>query len=181
MLTAFKMVALVVSLGLDTLTVSTAIGMRKSVDRLRIGLTFACFEALMPLAGLFIGKGLAGPLGTWTSIFGALLLIGVGGYLMFFEDDDDDKLDRPLAGWGLILTALSISLDELAIGFSISLVHVPLILTISLIALQAILFSYMGLTFGSKLRPYLGEWAEKVGGAVLGLLGVWLIVERLIA
>jgi manganese efflux pump family protein len=100
---------------------------------------------------------------------------------MFFEDDDDDKLDRPLAGWGLILTALSISLDELAIGFSISLVHVPLILTISLIALQAILFSYMGLTFGSKLRPYLGEWAEKVGGAVLGLLGVWLIVERLIA
>jgi manganese efflux pump family protein len=180
MLTAFKMVALVISLGLDTLTVSTAIGMRKSVDRLRVGLTFACFEALMPLLGLFIGKALAGPLGTWTSIFGPVLLIGVGVYLMFFEDDDDDELNRPLAGWGIILTALSISLDELAIGFSISLVHVPFILTISLIALQAVLFSYIGLTFGSTLRPYLGEWAEKVGGAVLGLLGIWLLLEHFI-
>lgn len=80
----------------------------------------------------------------------------------------------------LVLTVLGISLDEMVVGFSIGLIVVPIILTINLIALQAIFFTLLGLTFGSKLKPYLGEWAEKLAGIVLGLLGLWILIDGII-
>ncbi|WP_279306858.1 manganese efflux pump [Paenibacillus pseudetheri] len=54
-------------------------------------------------------------------------------------------------------SALSISLDELAVGFSIGLIDVPVALTILLIALQAFIFTFLGLAFGSKFKLFLGE------------------------
>jgi manganese efflux pump family protein len=77
-------------------------------------------------------------------------------------------------------TAVSISLDELAVGFSIGLIGVPIALTVILIAAQAFVFTFVGLTFGSKIKPYLGEWAEKLAGIVLGLLGLWIFFDALI-
>ncbi|MHB1627851.1 MAG: manganese efflux pump MntP [Bacilli bacterium] len=88
---------------------------------------------------------------------------------------------RRLVGWTLILTALSVSLDELAVGFSVGLIGVPIVLTIILIALQSFLFTVIGLAFGAKLRPYLGEWAEKLTGMVLLLLGLWIGIEAVVA
>lgn len=78
------------------------------------------------------------------------------------------------------MTAVSISLDELAVGFSIGLVGVPVALTILLIALQAFIFTFLGLTFGSKFKRFLGEWSEKVAGIVLGGLGFWIIIEAVL-
>jgi manganese efflux pump family protein len=80
------------------------------------------------------------------------------------------------------MTALSISLDELAVGvgFSIRFIDVLVELTILLIALQAFIFTFLGLTFGSKFKRFLGEWSEKVAGIVLSLLGFWIIIEALL-
>jgi putative Mn2+ efflux pump MntP len=68
----------------------------------------------------------------------------------------------------------------MAIGFSIGLIGVPIVLTISLITFQAFIFSFMGLKFGMKLKLYLGEWAEKLAGIVLGLLGVCILIDAII-
>jgi putative Mn2+ efflux pump MntP len=180
--TLLKMFVLVLSLGIDTLLISTSLGVIKTKGKLKIAVVFACAEAIMPLIGLFIGKGAGQLIGNWASLIGGLLLIGVAIWLIFFEDEDEDeeKLERNLIGWTLIMTALSISLDELAVGFSIGLVGVPVALTIFLIALQAFFFTFMGLTFGSKFKPYMGEWSEKIAGIVLGLLGLWIIIESLL-
>ncbi len=77
-------------------------------------------------------------------------------------------------------SALSISLDELAVGFSIGLIDVPVAFTILLIALQAFIFTFLGLAFGSKFKRFLGEWSEEVVGIVLGLLGFWIIIEAVL-
>jgi putative Mn2+ efflux pump MntP len=176
------MIILVLSLGIDTFLISTSLGVLKTKGKFRIAIVFACAETIMPLIGLFIGKGAGMVVGSWASLLGGILLIGVAVWLMFFEDEDEEeeKLERNLVGWTLIMTAISISLDELAVGFSIGLVGVPVALTIFLIALQAFIFTFLGLTFGSKFKPFLGEWSEKVAGVVLGLLGVWIIIEALI-
>lgn len=178
----FKMIALVLSLGMDTLMMSISLGFVQKKGKVRIALTFAGAEAVMPLIGLFIGRGAGQLIGDWASFIGGIALIAVAVWLILFEDEDDEekKLGRDLVGWTLILTALSISLDELAVGFSIGLVGVPIALTIILIALQAFVFTFVGLTFGSKLKPYLGEWAEKLAGIVLGLLGLWIIIDTVI-
>ena len=176
------MIALILSLGMDTLMMSISVGFVQTKGKSRIAFTFACAEALMPLIGLFIGKGAGRFIGNWASLIGGIALLAVAVWLIFFEvkDDDEEKLERNLVGWTLILTALSISLDELAVGFSIGLVGVPIALTIILIALQAFFLTYAGLTFGSKLKPYLGEWAEKLAGIVLGLLGIWILIDAIL-
>lgn len=182
MITAFKMIALILSLGFDTLFVSISLGFLKTKGRMKIALAFACAEAIMPLLGLFIGQGVGVIIGEWASLIGGIALIGVSIWLIFFDDEDEEeeRLGRNLVGWTLITTALSISLDELAVGFSIGLIGVPVFLTVVLIAIQAFVFTFLGLTFGSKFKPLLGEWAEKVAGVVLGLLGSWIIIEALI-
>ncbi|MGV3487099.1 MAG: manganese efflux pump MntP family protein [Tuberibacillus sp.] len=174
-----KMIALILSLGMDTLMLSVSLGFVPTKGKVRMALTFASAEALMPLIGLFIGKGAGHLIGNWASLVGGLALIAVAVWLIFFEDEDEEeeKLERSLVGWTLILTALSISIDELAVGFSIGLVGVPIVLTIVLIAIQAFVFTFLGLTLGSKLKVYLGEWAEKLAGIVLGLLGLWILIE----
>lgn len=180
MTTLLKMIVFVLSLGIDTLLISISLGVIKTKGKWKIAAAFVCAEAIMPLIGLLAGKGAGQILGHWASVIGGLLLIGVAIWLIFFEDEEEEKLEHHLIGWTLILTAVSISLDELAVGFSIGLVGVPVALTIVLIALQSLLFSFIGLTFGAKLKRYMGEWSEKMAGIVLGLLGAWIIIESLL-
>lgn len=179
---ALKMIALILSLGMDTLMMSIALGFVQTKGKVKVALTFACAEAVMPFVGLLIGQVAGRLIGDWASLFGGITLVGVATWLIFFEDEDEEeeKLERTLVGWTLILTALSISLDELAVGFSMGLVGVPVTLTIILIALQAFIFTFIGLTFGSKLKRYLGEWSEKLAGGVLALLGVWILIDAIV-
>jgi len=178
-MTVLKMVALVLSLGMDTLVLSISLGFMQPKGKLRIALTFACAEAVMPLIGLLIGRGTGALVGTYANLIGGVVLLAVAVWLVFFadEDDEEEKLARQLVGWTLVVTALSISLDELAVGFSIGLIGVPIALTIMLIAAQAFVFTFLGLTFGRRIKPLLGEWSEKLAGIVLGLLGLWILIE----
>lgn len=182
MIVALKMIALILSLGMDTLVMAISLGFIKTKGKLKIALIFACAEALMPLVGLLIGKGVGGYIGNWASLIGGIALVGVAVWFIFFEDEDEEeeKLERNLIGWTLIATALSISLDELAVGFSIGLIGVPVALTVILIAAQAFVFTLIGLTFGAKIKPVLGEWSEKLAGIVLGLLGIWILIETIV-
>lgn len=176
-----KMIALILSLGMDTLMMSISLGFVKTKGKVKIAMTFACAEALMPLIGLLVGKGAGQLIGSWASLIGGIALLGVAAWFIFFEDEEEEeeKLERDLVGWTLIVTALSISLDELAVGFSIGLVGVPVTLTIILVAIQAFVFTFLGLTFGSKLKRYLGEWSEKLAGIILGLLGLWILIDAI--
>lgn len=182
-----KLAVLVLSLGIDTLMVSIGLGVVQRQGKLKIAVTFAIAEALMPLIGIFVGRGTGHFLGHYGSLAGSVALLAVAVWMLFFDHDDDelddddddgvtDKKNR-LQGWSLLAVALSISLDELAVGFSLGLVGVPIVLTLILLALQAFLFTLLGLSFGKVLKPFVGEWAEKLAGGVLFLLGLWLLIE----
>jgi putative Mn2+ efflux pump MntP len=170
-------IVLVLSLGIDTLLISTSLGVIRTAGKWRIAAVFACAEAVMPFIGLAIGQAAGRYIGEWASLIGGVLLVGVASWLLVIEKGEDERIGRQLIGWTLIATAVSISLDELAVGFSIGLLGVPVLLTVALIALQAFVFTLIGIALGSRLQPYLGEWAEKLSGAVLGLLGLWTIVH----
>ncbi len=178
---ALKMVALVLSLGIDTLMISISLGFIKTGSKVKIALAFSFAEALMPLVGLFVGRVAGELIGNFASLAGGIALVAVAVWLIFqanehADEEKEEKLERNPVGWTLVVTALSVSVDELAVGFSIGLIGVPVPLTIALIALQAFVFTVLGLTFGSRLKPYLGEWAEKLAGIALGLLGLWILI-----
>lgn len=191
-----KLLALVLALGMDTLVMSVSLGTTEPnrAARRRLALAFAAAEGIMPLMGLALGRALGSLIGHWTIVVGGAALLAVGAWMVFSDDDDDDEVSstlndvavdgvgvrrrlRPTTGWPLAALAISVSLDELAVGFSMGLVGISIWLTVVLIALQAMGLTYLGLSAGRWLKPYLGEWAEKAAGLALAGLGIWILVQ----
>jgi manganese efflux pump family protein len=75
---------------------------------------------------------------------------------------------------------LSISLDELAIGFSLGLARLPVAPVIAAIAIQAVVASQLGLALGKVISDRFRQYAERVAGLALIALGGYLIAERAI-
>lgn len=174
-------IILFASLGLDTLAVSLGLGLSGLARNrwLKVGFTFALFEGLMPVIGLLIGAGLSRTLGAVAQYVAAILLIilGVRTIREAMSDDDDDE--NPLAdGKSLLLAGLSVSLDELAVGFSLGVLHVAVGPALAYIAVQAFVVTFIGLSLGWKLGKHLGERAELISGGVMLLLGLVLLADR---
>ena len=180
-----KLLAFVLPLGLDSFAVAAAIGAAGPVtagQRLRISMIFVAFEAGMPLIGLTLGSSLARAIGDIADYVAAAAVIGVGAWMLAHSDDDEQAAGRLLAtrGTAVIALGVSISLDELAIGFSLGLVRLPLIPVIIAIGVQALLAAQLGLSLGARISEHLRERAEQVAGVALILLGGILIAERLL-
>lgn len=176
------------SLGLDTLAVSLGLGL-SGLPRsrwVRVGLTFALFEGLMPIVGLLIGQRLGTFFGEVAEYIAAAILIVIGALEIkeAFTDDDDDDEPITLAPTGetqrpLVLVGLSVSLDELAVGFALGVLHVSIGLALVYIAVQAFALTFVGLAIGQRLGRRFGERAELAAGIVLALLGVALLVSAI--
>ena len=198
----------IIPLGLDTLGVSLSLGIRsvseeKSASHtlplwLRTAILFAIAEMSMPLIGLLIGYAASSLISTIMHYLGALLLIGIGAWELWSEGreylskirgketEEEEEIQKPITQfrWGQqLLLALSISLDELAIGFSLGAITNgkainPLILCL-LVGLQGFVMTVVGILFGRTLRTRLKslkEWSELLSAILLVGLGVWLLV-----
>jgi manganese efflux pump family protein len=181
-----KLLAFVLPLGLDSFAVAAALGagqVTTAWQRLRISLVFVIFEGGMPLIGLALGSALARGAGRIADYLAAVAVIGIGIWMLLADNEaEEDKASRIMTSHGLALVGLgiSISLDELAIGFSIGLVRLPVSAVIVAIALQAFVAAQLGLAIGAKIAERWRERAEQVAGIALILLGIYLIAQQLI-
>ena len=181
-----KLLAFVLPLGLDSFAVAAAIGAVQPPgwrQRLRISLIFVIFEGGMPLIGLALGSALARGIGHVANYVAAAAVIGIGVWMLVAEDGaEEERAARVISTRGLALVALgiSISLDELAIGFSIGLTHLPVIAIIIAIAVQAFIAAQLGLAIGARIGERWRERAERAAGVALILLGCYLFAEQLI-
>ena len=180
-----KLLAFVLPLGLDSFAVAAAIGASGSLTaavRWRISLLFLVFEAGMPLIGVAVGVPLARAIGSAADYVAAAAVAGIGGWMLLHRDDDDDDASRLVGARGAALLGLgiSISLDELAIGFSLGLTHLPLAPVIIAIGAQAFLAAQLGMWLGNRIAARYREAAERIAGIALISLGIYLVVQRLL-
>ena len=172
-------------LGLDTFALATALGIAGSPaqQRLRVTALFTGFEAGMPLLGLLAGQAAGAALGQVAEYAAIVLLAALGIYILWPKNEsaEEERLRRLASARGIAVVGLglSISLDELAIGFTLGLLHQPLALVILLIGVQALVMTQVGLRLGSRLGDAIREGAERLAGAVLLLLAGVLLVEQL--
>lgn len=180
------LIAVVLPLGLDTFAVSAAVGVAGITrsQRLRLGLVFALFEAGMPLVGLAIGAGLGTVIGAVGDYLAIAALAGLGGYLLLSNDEREQARAARLAtasGPALIAAGLSVSLDELAIGFALGLTRVPIVPALILIAAQAFVASQVGFAVGGKVGESVREGAERLAGAGLMVIAALLLLARFLS
>lgn len=184
-----KLIALVLPLGLDTLGVALALGIAgfPSRRRLRLSVLLAGFEAMMPLIGVALGAPLGDAIGGVADYVAAGTITAIGVYVL--KDgggDDGEQGDRLLSMTrrgliGALTLGVSVSLDELAIGFSAGLLRLPILTTVIAIGVQAFVITQVGVRLGSRAGTAVREGAEKLAGVALLSLGVVLLVERLSA
>ena len=180
-----RIAAFVIPLGFDTLAVAIALGLRR-VAPLRPAIVFAIFEAFMPLVGLLLGYFIGARFASIAAIAGGVVLLGVAAYLFkeFLDDDDESESMSFATIRGAMLAGVGISLDELAIGFPMGTVGVPIVATLAAVAIQAFVVTFVGIAIGKKLGEAFGERAANIAllcsALCFAALGAYLIAQRFI-
>lgn len=180
----WKLLAFVLPLAVDSFAVAALLGASgiTRAHRWRITGLFVAFEAGMPLIGLALGAPLAKAIGDGADYLASAALVALGLWMLFSQEEGEEQAAGKLAtasGWAVIGLGVSISLDELAIGFSLGLVGLPTAPVIAVIAIQAFIAVQLGLALGAKVGEELRENAERLAALALIGLGVFVLVERL--
>jgi putative Mn2+ efflux pump MntP len=92
----------------------------------------------------------------------------------------DSPSSRRCGACGLSRSGVSISIDELAIGFTLGLLRISAVLVIALIAVQTLVVTQLGLRLGGRLSEQVREGAERLAGLALATLGLVLLAEKLL-
>jgi putative Mn2+ efflux pump MntP len=170
---------LLVSLSVGLSNFAGAIGIGLSgIDartRVRVGIAFGLFEALMPLIGLLIGQAAAGYIGRHlTSYVAGGVLILTGAYTIWQgrRVKQEHAGPKTLPTQRLIVTALALSIDNLAVGFALGGLGIPIVVAAGTMAVVSVAMSLVGLELGHRLGRRVEEWSEELGGAVLILVGI---------
>jgi len=172
-------------LTIDTFVLGTALGaagIRKQ-DRLRTSLILTAFEAGMPLVGFLGGAAIGAAVGGWANYLAAAVLAVIGVLMLRSGDHDEDdekklRLLESARGWSIVVLGVGISVDELAVGFGIGLLRLPLLLLMVLIAVQAFLAAQLGMRLGSRLAENARQAAGRIAGILLLVAALLVVVEH---
>jgi putative Mn2+ efflux pump MntP len=178
------LIGLIVPLGLDTFAVAAALGMAgvSTRDRTRVSLIFTAFEAGMPLVGFLAGNLAGRAAGNAADYLAIAILIGLGLFMLRPQSKDEERQLSLLArtrGLAVLGLGVSISIDELAIGFTIGLLHFPVIVILVLIGIQTFVLTQLGIRLGQRIGERIREGAERLAGVALALLGFVLLAGKL--
>lgn len=165
------------ALGMDAFSVGLGMGMYKL--RLRkifnIGITIGLFHVWMPLVGLIAGKFLSDKFGAFASFIGGLLLILLGVQMVWSSlKKGEEKVISPI-GFGLLLFALSVSLDSFSVGLTLGIYGAKTIMVLLCFGIVATVQTWAGLLLGRKVQSWMGPYSEALGGAILLAFGLKLL------
>lgn len=167
-----------VSVGLSNFAGAIGIGLSgiNARTRIRVGLAFGFFEALMPVLGLLLGEAVAGFFGHYGKYVAAALLVLTGAYTIIQARvtavEQKARMPRSLRMQSLLITALALSLDNLAVGFALAVYRIDIVLAGITFGVVSILMSLIGLELGHRVGKRVEAWSEEIGGGVLVLVGL---------
>jgi manganese efflux pump family protein len=173
----FTLIIMAFALGMDAFSIGLGMGMYQL--RLRkifeIGITIGVFHVLMPLAGLVAGKFLSEKFGTFATLIGGLLLLVLGAQMIWASlKKGDEKVITPV-GFGLIIFAVSVSLDSFSVGLTLGIYGAKTIMVLLSFGIVATVQTWAGLLLGRKVQGWLGNYSEALGGAILFAFGLKLL------
>lgn len=182
----FNSALLGVGLAMDAFSVSLANGlnepkMRKSKMGL-IALTFAVFQAAMPLIGFICVHTVVEYFKSFEKFIpwiALILLCYIGGSMLVdgIKNKDDDENVKKLTFVTLMVQGVATSIDALSVGFTIASYNFFMALVSALIiALVTFVICVAGLFIGKKFGTKLSNKATIFGGIILILIGIEIFV-----
>jgi putative Mn2+ efflux pump MntP len=180
----FETLLLAVGLAMDACAVSAgagATGRTRGVrGTFRLGFHFGLFQFLMPIAGWFAGRTIAGHVQAVDHWIAFAILAFIGGRMIRngLQPEPDPEAGDPSKGWSLVLLSVATSIDALAVGFSLAMIDVNIWVPAAMIGVVTAAMSVAGLNLGTRLGGRFGHRMEMVGGVILILVGAKIVVEH---
>jgi putative Mn2+ efflux pump MntP len=185
-LVVFKIVAFVLPLGLDTLAIAIALGLR-GLNPWRPAITFAIFEGVMPIFGIVLARIIGLWFETAAVVFGGIILIGIGFHAIHEATRGEEGAEGVSFSSfrASFVAGLAISTDELAIGFPLGASGLPIATVLIAITTQTLFVTALGIAVGNRVGSALGVRASRYAGVAAGIafsaVGLWLILEGVLA
>jgi manganese efflux pump family protein len=173
-----RTIALALVVGLDVLAISVGVGVAQIPWRLRVrlGVIFTIAEVLMQITGYALGTGA----GRMLVALALLALIGLQMIRSSFQDEEAPSFNAA-HGFGLLLIALSISLDSLGVGLALPALRIPLIPLLITLSITTSFFTYVGIAFGASLGLRYERGAERLAGGMLIVLAILFLIEHVLS
>jgi putative Mn2+ efflux pump MntP len=183
----WQFVLIAVGLAMDAFAVSIGAGVAlyevTGRHTLRVALWFGTFQGIMPVVGWLAGHSLKGYVEPWSSWLGFALLMGVGvkmilDSLALGEEEKEEMERKQLGATRLLLLSFATSIDALAMGVTIAMLHGDIVEAAIIIGVITGALSAAGMEMGDHLVGVrFGRWSEVVGGALLCGIAISMIVR----
>ena len=145
--------------------------------RLQIVSTFLAAEILMPIFGLVLGDRLSKSIGNRGSLIAGVVLILIGVYTLLETRRETRDLTIPVRMRTVVLLAVALSMDNLAVGFGLGLLHTPVAAAALFMGASSLVLTILGLELGRRLGSVVGDRSELISGAVLIGAGAFVLIR----
>jgi len=174
-----------IGLAMDALAVSLGIGTAGQIatlrGKIRLAAHFGIFQSGMTALGWLAGETIV----QYVQEFDHWIAFALLGYVAFnlirsgLDKDRQAFEQDPSTGKVLVLLSFATSIDAFAVGLSIVFLNIPVLLSVVMIGIVALLLSAVGLFAGIKLGEAFGKRMEIIGGIILLGIGVRVVVTHL--
>ncbi len=162
-----------ISLSMDTFSLSLTLGTVSENKLIKIlPLFVGIFHFFMPLLGNFIGITLINLLDLASNIIlgTVLIVLGINLAIHYFKDETA-KINLNIIG--IIIFALSVSIDSFSVGLGINDITNNYYIASIIFALCSAAFTYLGIIIGKYSSKLIGKYAIILGIFLLLILGIF--------
>lgn len=167
------------ALGTDAFSLSLGLGLAGFSRRLALILValIVAFHVVLPVAGWWGGELFGRFAGRWAGYLGAAVLFYLGAQMIgeSFRGGLPGNGSRINGFPGLVVLAGSVSMDALAVGFTLGTAGAALFLTAAVIGLVAGLMSGSAFVLARRVQGWVGHRATLLGGIILVGIGIRLL------
>jgi manganese efflux pump family protein len=175
---------LLVALGLamDALAVSLGIGATQYANSgrssFRLWWHSGLFQFLMPLLGYMLGLSISRYITTFSGVLAFILLsfVGVRMIRSGLDTESESHTTDPSRGLTMVMLSIAVSIDALAVGVSLALTGVSILLPAVIIGIVTSTLSFVGLRIGGRLGQRFGKRMEMAGGLLLVGIGLKVLI-----
>lgn len=174
-----------VSLAMDAFAVSVSTGVSspnmQHRDAMKLSLSFGLFQTGMTLLGWLLGSTVADYISAadhWIA-FGLLSLIGIKMIWDTLKPTQPEQPPTCISTKMLLAMSIATSIDALAVGITLAMVHASIILGSIIIGIITFTLCFIGATFGKKMGSAFGKKATIIGGVILIGIGVKILIEHM--
>jgi putative Mn2+ efflux pump MntP len=185
MMEFFTITLISIGLAMDAFAVSLGIGTAGQISdlrgKIRLAAHFGIFQSGMTALGWLAGSTIVQYVQGVDHWIAFILLAFVGINLIRSGFDKDGKAfdQDPSTGKMLVILSFATSIDAFAVGLSIAFINVPVLISVVMIGIVALLLSGIGIFAGTRLNATFGKRMEILGGIILLGIGIRVVVTHL--